>query len=118
METQPVPDQDPPDTDMRDDEKAALRDHIYKVALGLAVILIAGATVFYRLVEGWTWVDSFYFSCIAVSTVGFGDLSPTTDASKLFTVFYIFAGISIVTVVLNERLRRHTLRRTGKHSGD
>ena len=88
-----------------------LREHAYKVALGWAATLLAVATVFYHFVENWTWVDAFYFSSVAITTVGFGDLSPTTDASKLFTVFYIFAGLSLVGLVLNEQLRRRAIRR-------
>ena len=87
-------------------QRSALRDHAYKVALALAVALLALATIFYHMVEDWTWVDSFYFSSVAITTVGFGDLSPTTDVSKLFTVFYIFAGFSLMVAVLNETLRR------------
>ena len=83
------------------------RSTAYRVAAVSALVLIAVATAFYRGVESWSWIDSFYFSCIAVTTVGFGDLTPSTDAGKLFTVFYIVTGISLVTVVLNERLRRH-----------
>ena len=75
------------------------------------------ATVVYRLAEEWSWVDSFYFSAVAVTTVGFGDLSPTTDATKLFTVFYIFMGISLLAGVLNETLRRHALRVGTRRSG-
>jgi len=37
-------------------------------------------------------VDSLYFRVIAVTTVGFGDISPSTDASKLFTVVYVLGG--------------------------
>jgi len=88
---------------------SAARTHAYKLAVASALLLIAAATVFYHLIEDWTWVDSFYFSTIAVTTVGFGDLSPTTDASKLFTVFYVFAGLSLIGVVLNEALRRHAI---------
>ena len=72
--------------------------------MALGVLMIG--TVVYQLLEGWSWVDSFYFSSVAVSTVGFGDLTPSTDASKLFTVLYIFSGITIVTVWLNMRLKR------------
>lgn len=60
----------------------------------LGFIILAGM-VFYHLVEGWSWVDSFYFSVVTLSTVGYGDLSPTTDAAKLFTTLYIIFGISI-----------------------
>ena len=63
-------------------------------------------TVVYHILEDWSWVDSFYFSAVALTTVGFGDITPTSDASKLFTVFYIFAGVSLIGLVLNEFLKR------------
>ena len=72
-----------------------------------AVAVLAIGTVAFHLLEGWSWVDSFYFSSIAASTVGFGDITPTTDASKMFTVFYVFTGITIITVWLNMRFKRH-----------
>ena len=66
--------------------------------------------VFRWLEDDWSWVDSFYFSVVAVTTVGFGDFAPTTDASKLFSVFYILIGVTIVATALNGRLRRSELR--------
>lgn len=81
--------------------------------IGLAALsLIVIGTVVYSAVEDWSWVDSLYFSVVAVTTVGFGDLSPTTDGSKLFTVGYVLTGIAIVSLWLNERLRRHGLTAT------
>jgi hypothetical protein len=78
--------------------------------LGLAaLLLIIVGTVVYSAIEDWSWVDSLYFSVVAVTTVGFGDLSPTTDGSKLFTVLYVLTGIAIISLWLNERLRRHSL---------
>lgn len=76
----------------------------------LALLVLAVGTVAYRLLEDWSWVDAFYFSTVAVTTVGFGDLAPSTDASKLFTVFYIFSGIAIISLWLNDRLRRRERR--------
>jgi len=101
----------------QDKMNVQLRDHTYKIALAAGLGLLAMATVVYRLAEEWSWVDSFYFSAVAVTTVGFGDLSPTTDATKLFTVFYIFMGISLLAGVLNEALRRHALRVGTRRSG-
>ena len=95
------------------DEDTDVRRHAYRVAAAAALVLIGVATVVYRLGEGWSWVDAFYFSTVAVTTVGFGDLAPTKDGTKLFTVFYILAGISLIGVVLDERLRRHAARRHG-----
>lgn len=101
-----------------DKTERAIREHTYRVALASALVLVAVATVVYRVGEDWSWVDSFYFSVIAVTTVGFGDFSPTTDFTKLFTVFYILAGISLIGVVLDERLRRHALRRHSRHTAE
>jgi hypothetical protein len=76
--------------------------------LGIAaVLLLAAGTVTFHYIEGWSWVDSFYFSSIAGTTVGFGDLAPTTDASKLISVAYIFLGVSILGTLLDQRLRYH-----------
>jgi voltage-gated potassium channel len=41
-------------------------------------------------------VDTFYFSVTTLTTVGLGDLSPQTTVGKIFTVIYIFAGLSII----------------------
>lgn len=84
----------------------AWEEHAFKL-LGLAVVcLLTTGTIVYNQLEDWSWVDSFYFSAIAVTTVGFGDLTPSTDASKLFTVVYIFSGIALITAYLNARFRR------------
>lgn len=93
--------------EIRDEEKAFIEKYVYRVLWLLAVVLLSTGTVFYHLFEGWSWVDSFYFSSIAVTTVGFGDLVPNSDPAKLFTVFYVFSGIAIITSFLNARLRRH-----------
>jgi voltage-gated potassium channel len=63
-------------------------------------------------------VDAFYFSVTTLTTVGLGDLAPTTTVGKLFTVIYIFAGLSIILgfieTVAKETLR---LRSSGKGGG-
>jgi voltage-gated potassium channel len=72
------------------------RDPQFRSLTFLVVITLVGGTVFYSTVEGWSIVDAFYFSVTTLTTVGLGDLSPTTTISKLFTVIYIFAGLSLV----------------------
>ena len=92
----------------RDDrERAFIEEYAYRLLAGLAILALATGTVVYRVLEDWSWVDSFYFSAVAVTTVGFGDLAPARDISKLFTVFYIFSGIGIITAFINVRLKRH-----------
>lgn len=52
-------------------------------------------TVIYRYVEGWSWPDALYFSVMTLTTVGYGDLTPSTTFTKIFTCFYVFAGLGI-----------------------
>ena len=85
--------------------KRNIYEHVYKVLTVSAFLLLALGTVVYRFLEDWSWVDSLYFSVVAVTTVGFGDLSPSTDGSKLFTVVYILLGITVITTYLNNRFK-------------
>jgi voltage-gated potassium channel Kch len=68
------------------------------------LILLSG-TVFYRTVEGWSWIDALYFSVTTISTVGLGDLSPQTDFGKLFTVVYIFVGVGVFVALFSQFAR-------------
>ena len=86
-------------------------EHLYKRLAAAALGLMIVGTVAYRLLEDWSWVDSFYFSAIAVTTVGFGDITPSSDGSKLFTVAYILAGISIFATYLDTRMKYHAAKR-------
>jgi voltage-gated potassium channel len=38
---------------------------------------------------------------ITLTTVGYGDFSPSTTADKIFTMFYIFIGIGIILGFVN-----------------
>lgn len=65
----------------------------FRATLALIAIILFSGTMFYRTVEGWAWVDAFYFSVMTAATIGFGDLAPTTPFSKLFTVVYAIVSI-------------------------
>jgi hypothetical protein len=86
-------------------------DHFYKIVTMSAAVIIGLATTLYHWLEDWSWVDSLYFSVVAVTTVGFGDLVPTKDGTKLLTVAYVLAGIGIITTFINLRLQRNRYRR-------
>ncbi|GAB4521009.1 MAG: hypothetical protein OHK0046_31860 [Anaerolineae bacterium] len=67
----------------------------------LVITLLITGTLVYHFVEGWRWVDAFYFSVITLTTVGYGDFSPKTDVGKLFTVFYILSGLGVLASFLS-----------------
>lgn len=60
------------------------------------MLLIVGS-IFYRNVEGWSWIDSFYFTVVTLTTVGYGDFAPATNLGKLFTVLYIVMGLGMLS---------------------
>lgn len=74
--------------------------------LVLLILILAGGTVFYTLEENWSVIDSFYFSAMTITTAGFGELHPSSDISKLFTVFYIFAGLGVVLAFVQVLVKR------------
>lgn len=74
-----------------------LRDPEFRGLFYSVALLLLFGTWFYRTVEGWSWVDSFYFTVITLSTVGYGDFSPTTLVAKLFTVLYIILGLGLLS---------------------
>ena len=81
-------------------------------AVALAV-LVLGAT-YYHFVEGFRWLDSFYFCTITLTTIGYGDFSPKTDPGKLFTIFYVLAGVGIIATFANLFLQKTALGRQVK----
>lgn len=58
------------------------------------MLVIIGMVVMHHL-EGWSWVSSFYFSVTTLATVGFGDLHPTPELSRLFLTLYVIAGVTV-----------------------
>jgi voltage-gated potassium channel len=80
--------------------------HIYRVLLSSALLVLAIGTVFYHLVEKLSWVNSYYFSVVTLTTVGYGDIAPHTNAGKIFTTFYLMIGVGIITAFISYSIRR------------
>jgi len=59
----------------------------------IIIIIIAGAS-FVHYFEGWNWIDSVYWATTTISTIGYGDLVPQLEITKIFVIFYILIGVS------------------------
>ena len=102
-------------------------DEEFRVLLIVLLTLLLGGTYFYWSVEGWSIVDAMYFSVMTMSTIGYGDLTPTTTFSKIFTIIYALLSIGvfvavvskIVTIILAEKKaykkRKNHKKATTKH---
>jgi len=71
------------------------RSKIYTAVLLLVTVLSIGIIGF-KIISGYTWIDSIYMTVITITTVGFGEVNPLDDFSKIFTIFLILASIVIV----------------------
>ncbi|PZT87416.1 MAG: hypothetical protein DI637_09320 [Citromicrobium sp.] len=47
------------------------------------------------------WTTAFYFSIVTMSTVGYGDISPTTANAQLFVVSLIILGLTVFATSLS-----------------
>lgn len=71
------------------------RDPQFRRLLSVVLLmLVAGAHIYHRL-EGWSYLDAFYFTVITLTTVGYGDFSPHTESGKIFSMIYIFMGLGV-----------------------
>jgi hypothetical protein len=66
----------------------------------LTAYLAMGVLSYHLILEKWSIVDSLYFTCTCFSTVGYGDLCPTTPASKIFTCAFGLGGIAFLGAAL------------------
>jgi voltage-gated potassium channel len=60
----------------------------------LGVILIG--TAGFHFIEGWPWFDGFYMVVTTLTTIGYQEVHPLSHAGRIFNVFVIFSGVSLL----------------------
>ena len=81
--------------------------------IGALAVLILGWSLAFMVVERRTFVDSVYYTFITVTTVGYGDIHPESNAGKVMAVLIVLTGTgmfggmiaSITEMLLNRRER-------------
>ena len=72
----------------------ALR-HLRKIGV-LLVLVMAIGTAGYHYIEGWPWFDGFYMVVTTLTTIGYQEVHPLSHAGRIFNVFVILAGVSLL----------------------
>lgn len=75
------------------------RSKIY-TAISLLLILLVIGVLGFRFMSHYTWIDALYMTVITITTVGFGEVQPLDDVSKIFTIFLILNSVVIVGYAL------------------
>ena len=81
------------------------------LAVIVGIFILLGVALFTTL-EDWSIIDAFYFTVATITTVGFGDLTPTHPASRviaslfmLLTVPLLLVSVGLVTEVVHDNIR-------------
>ena len=82
------------------------------LTLPLLASLALGITLLGQVVgkdEGWSWFDSFYWSFITATTVGYGDMRPLKRKSKVVAIIVAFLGLTLSGIVIAVAVQAATL---------
>jgi voltage-gated potassium channel len=69
-------------------------------AIALGGVFLIG-TLWYHLVEGWSWEDAAYMTVITLATVGYGETHPLGSRGRLFTIALILLGVVNIGYIVN-----------------
>ena len=81
------------------------------IALVFCIVLLGH---FVGKLEGWSRMDTLYYSFITATTVGYGDFPPRRNRSKLLAVLIAFLGLLLSGIVVAAAL--HALNVSFKYS--
>jgi Trk K+ transport system NAD-binding subunit len=78
---------------------------LLKYLLTLVAIITAYAVIFHVIkiqVEGeqHSWVTGFYWTLVVMTTLGFGDITFTSDIGRLFSILVLLSGVVLLLVML------------------
>ena len=72
---------------------------VYLLLLSLGVLGLCGAGFWWLEPRTPTFADGLWLAFTTAATVGYGDVVPTTPASKIFAVFVVLLGFGVLTMV-------------------
>ncbi|NHN47019.1 potassium channel protein [Halostella sp. JP-L12] len=92
----------------RFDREVTLTTSQLASAIALSGVLVYGTVGTYALREGFSGVstvlDAFYYTIVTASTVGYGDVTATTQTAKLFSISVVTIGTASFAIALGALL--------------
>ncbi len=76
----------------------ARRGLIYSLALCMVILLFGGLGFWVLDPRVQTFSDGLWLAFTTAATVGYGDLVPSTHASRVFSVFVVLLGLAVLSL--------------------
>ena len=70
-----------------------------RIGISLLFFMMAGGIIGYTYLEDFTFIDAAFMTIITISTVGFGEIHPLSDAGKIFTSGLIITSLGSLAYV-------------------
>src|SRR5450755_2279594 len=71
--------------------------HLKFLSAALAFVVGLG-TLGFHYIEGWPWFDGFYMVITTLTTIGYQEVHPLSQAGRVFNVFVILSGVSLLAL--------------------
>jgi voltage-gated potassium channel len=71
------------------------------IAIIIMILSILFGSIGFHLIEGYSWIDSFFMAVITISTVGYATIDPLEPLTKIFVSFYIIMNLVIFAYVIS-----------------
>ena len=82
-------------------------DKLYWLLIASVAIIISGSMVIFHLESGQpdsqinSRLDAAWWAVSTITTVGYGDMVPVTDAGKIVAIFFMTFGLVILAIFLS-----------------
>lgn len=73
----------------------------FYLAIALVITVVVVGVLGYRFIAHYTLVEAVYMTFITVSTVGFSEVRPSDDATRIFTVLLIISSLFIIAFAVS-----------------
>ncbi|MGD9902060.1 MAG: TrkA family potassium uptake protein [Vicinamibacterales bacterium] len=78
---------------------------LLRYLLFLTALIVAYAVIFHVIMERaegqqHSWITGFYWTLVVMTTLGFGDITFTTDVGRLFSIVVLLSGVVLLLVML------------------
>lgn len=92
--------------------------NLFLLEVGVIVLLIVIGSLLFHRIEHHGFLDSMYFMVMTMSTIGYGDITPHTEAGKWLVMIYALMGVplfvSLSGIILENRFNRSIKRHITK----